>query len=961
MKIKMGTDQPYRGHLGRTAQTSVLISSTEGPVFPASVYTCVNVTQTPELQQALLDGTLNHVPCPFSDHTYKLAMPVVYHDEERSLFVLILPEELRHEEFKHRSALLDALAKEREILPAYVRAFHTVFSPQAIENLESPRESEVPESAQPHEDQDEALQNANQAARDLLEQERIQLEQQQQQLAQEQQQLEDARKELESARQQLEDARKELESSQQHFSTTNQTLEADRAALQELRAQFENEQLDLQRVREELEEQRRVLLVESLNLEQARLNALENSPAVPDERTQVVTDDQFIEVFGESADDASPNNVAYAFDEDEGKEIIEIDADSEGYEIEEILEPAGAPYDSAANAEATQIIESPLNSTSLSILEFPLDTLPESFENAFSSDADSDNNLDYGLILYQDYTLAGWRLLEEEIQPYVTALHEQSLRFFFQYREINNLPLLSLMLARVDANEQALESIALPIPLLGDSATDTKSQQILTQLANDERLRIALYNAAGEPHIAFDIIAPIAANIAWARSRASQLLAENPADPAAFQEITKTYLADDFERLGTMRHTFEKGSFAHAMRPSQAKLAAGVVGYWSLDDVFDYLIGIRSFPLRDFRAIQRRAIEQSIEWGIYINQPLQQLAISEGFAPDLRTLTERIIANFAEVSVGIRANDLDPIQHWENWDILLELAADVDIVPDPSVIELAEISLKRAQEYQDMLDAGNSLQGDYEEADEILEEDEDHLLAGDEFQEMLDAVHFDDLVVARHSEQTGITYFLPESALIDSFDDMASMSQEDLELLLEDGSGRLEASQMLIERFGKDALPAVLAAVENMNATEVAALARFTESRADDLIPDLIAGLDTCGPSTLYITARALVARRTNNPQVNEAIPTLLAATLDPARAANQQALLQTIAQFGDQLVAPLMRAIKQNVGDKALIALLSLLENERPGTIAEFARDRSKPLRDAAASARNRMESIQN
>lgn len=933
MKTKLGHDQPYRGHLGRTAQTSVLISSAQGTVFPASVYTCVNITQTPELREALLNETLNHVQCPFSDHVYKLAIPIIYHDEDRFLFVLVLPDELRHEEFKHRSALLEALSKEREILPAYVHAFQTVFNAASLEHLETPEIFDTPQPVQPP--------LVDESARLQLEQEQLRLEKEQQQLEHEKIAIQSAQRELENARIQLQNAQNELENARLNFNATSQSLDADRAALNEMRAQLDREHYDLQLVRDELNEQRRVLFVDSLNLEQARLSALAQNSSEPDEHTQVVTDDQFVEVMG-----YLPGEHVAADDDDLdfGKEIVEIDADSEVYEIEEIFDSAS----DNGSVEATRIIESPLNAASLSFHNVALDHVPN-FENAFSSD----NNLDYGITLHDNRLLAGWLLLEEQIEPYRNALDEKSLRFYFQYRELNDYPLIALMLACVDTNEQALETIAMPI-----DCTDSAGQKFLTQLANDENLRIALYNSGGEARLVFDIRAPIASNIAWARERAEQLLQQKPAAANAFNKTVDTFLADDFQRLGTMRHTFEKDSFSHAARPSQAKLAAGVVGYWSLDDVFDYLIGVRSFPLRDFRAIQLRAIDQAVEWGIFINDSLQKLAISEAIAPDLRTLTELIIANFAEVCVGIRTNDLDPIQQWENWDSLLGLAADVAISLDPSVLELAEISLKRAQEYQDMLEVGNSLNESYDDFDD--ENDEDQILAGDEFQEMLDAVHFDDLVVARHSEQTGITYFLPESALIDSFDDMANMSQIDLEIMLEDGSGRLEAAQMLIERFGKTALPAVLTAADTMNATEVAALSRFAESRAEELVPELITALNACGPSALYIASRALVAQR-EAPGVNDAIPTLLNALVDPDREANQPQLVQTLAQFGDSLVQPLIRAIKQNAGDKSLIALLGHLEQERPGTLAEFARDRSKPLRDAAASARTRLETLQN
>ena len=136
-------EQVYKGRLGRTSKTSVLISSHAGPVFPASVYTGVNVSEDPELREKLFDGELNRVPSPFSDRTYDLAIPVRYHDEGLRLFVLVIPEALRHEEFKHRSELLNEMAREREVLPDYVKNFRTVFDAEALAALEQRRDKLV--------------------------------------------------------------------------------------------------------------------------------------------------------------------------------------------------------------------------------------------------------------------------------------------------------------------------------------------------------------------------------------------------------------------------------------------------------------------------------------------------------------------------------------------------------------------------------------------------------------------------------------------------------------------------------------------------------------------------------------------------------------------------------------------------------------------------------------------------
>ena len=206
----------------------------------------------------------------------------------------------------------------------------------------------------------------------------------------------------------------------------------------------------------------------------------------------------------------------------------------------------------------------------------------------------------------------------------------------------------------------------------------------------------------------------------------------------------------------------------------------------------------------------------------------------------------------------------------------------------------------------------------------------------------------DDLVVARRSEATGVTYFLPDDAVLGQFEDMASMSRDDLLLLLEDANGRLEAAQMLIERFGAPVVSEVLAASETMHASEVAALAKFLESRADGLEGELVRCVEGGGPSTTYIASHALVNIRSTS-----AIPVLLEAMRDSGRQGNRQALANTLSGYGDKLLPPLTRIIKRDGHDEAILELLGALERHQEGTLGKLARDRNRKVREAAKQAK--------
>ncbi|MFW6053585.1 MAG: hypothetical protein ACOC9J_02115, partial [Persicimonas sp.] len=265
----------------------------------------------------------------------------------------------------------------------------------------------------------------------------------------------------------------------------------------------------------------------------------------------------------------------------------------------------------------------------------------------------------------------------------------------------------------------------------------------------------------------------------------------------------------------------------------------------------------------------------------------------------------------------------------------------------PEVLELAEASLKRAQDFQETgpLDAPVS-PPEPAPADPVSDVAADDAASDDAVSR--DAYDVDQLVVARRSESTGVTYFLPDDAVLDTFDDLASMSREDLELLLDDAKGRLEAAQMLVERFGAEGMRLTLEGAENMTTTEVAALARFLETKAEGLEAQLVRCVESAGPSATYVAARALASIRSTS-----AIPTLLEAYRDEDRGGNRRNLARTLAVYGNKLLPGLKRVIKKEGHDDALVMLLVELERQHDGVLAELAKDRSKSVRRAAEAAR--------
>jgi hypothetical protein len=839
MDAKLDGGGVFSGLLGATTRRRVLVTSDSGDSFSTQVYRSINVADDADLFERLAAGDLHEVDDPALDKTYRLAVPVACHDPKRRVFALYVPPELRWDEVRLRKQLLDELTEETATVPSYVRNFHVVLDPSDLYELpegiaEEPADDVAGDDEVTRIQADEVTRVQAEPAQDLAASKKLARQ----------------RKEIEEEREKLRVEKKQLEDVRERF-------DRERDQMDEVQSQLQRERTELEQLKEALELERQQLQAAQLNAEQRVLAGDSSTADEPEEHTQVVTDDQFVEI-SEVADQHAISEVLIAQSSSLPKRMSELV--------------------SSTRQRAVKIIDDEI----VAVAQVPKQRIDKLFED--------------------DPT------------------------FFIQLHDIDGYPVVALLLARLDDNRQPLESYAWPLNPLGDG-----DRLILQRLASRAAVQVGFYGPTGGRLRGLDIETPLSANVEWILRRANEM---SEGLSSTWEDAVSKFDNPDVERLGTMRHNFTRESFADAVTPSQVKLAAGIVGYWSKPDTFEYLVANRSFPLSHFREIQDRVITRAADAGIFLNAPLRERALEIGIAANDKALGELLIANFAESAISIRENDLDPTEQWENWDALLGLGEELGIPADPEVVELAEVSLRRARE-ADELEAQHSLGGP------TIEEPRE--------EEIEDGT----LIVAKRSESTGITYFLPGDAVLDTFDDLASMSRGDLELLLNDANGRLEAAQMLIERFDSSATAKVMSATENMNAPEVAALAKFLESKAGALEGELVRAVESGGPSAVYVSARALATVKSTT-----ALPALLEAIQDTDRSGDMKQLADAIADYGDKLVPALKRAIKRDGPGEALVTLLSALEDRAEGTLSQFSKDRSKNLREAAKLARQDRES---
>lgn len=183
---------------------------------------------------------------------------------------------------------------------------------------------------------------------------------------------------------------------------------------------------------------------------------------------------------------------------------------------------------------------------------------------------------------------------------------------------------------------------------------------------------------------------PLELNVAAARA----VLSAQQSDRAAAIDAV---LAADYERVGRLRHNFQADSFTVLNSASEARLAVGILGYWSSPERRDYLLRIKSFPAGWFEAITRRVLEGAVHYGLAMEPPMRQRSFELKLAANSASLLRRLLANFAEVNLNLRPSGLDAFDIWDNWEALLAHAEELDLQVEEEIEELAVRAMERAR------------------------------------------------------------------------------------------------------------------------------------------------------------------------------------------------------------------------------------------------------------------------
>ena len=217
-------------------------------------------------------------------------------------------------------------------------------------------------------------------------------------------------------------------------------------------------------------------------------------------------------------------------------------------------------------------------------------------------------------------------------------------------------------------------------------------QPVLDALLRDFVVDVIFHLPDGAFHGRRTFNEPLAANL---RTGIDIWRAGRNTDRAAARRL---FEAPEYDRVGRLKHNFHGESFQEIRSAAEARLALGILSYWSAPERRDYLLRIKSFPETLLEVLNRRVLQGALDYGLCMEPHLRQRTLDLKLVESSPALVKMALANFAEVCLNLKPNDLDPLDTWDNWESLLALADELDVHVDEEIEELASLAMERARE-----------------------------------------------------------------------------------------------------------------------------------------------------------------------------------------------------------------------------------------------------------------------
>jgi CpXC protein len=254
----------------------------------------------------------------------------------------------------------------------------------------------------------------------------------------------------------------------------------------------------------------------------------------------------------------------------------------------------------------------------------------------------------------------------------------------------DNGPILTLVAVAAEDSGKGAADRAL-YWLFNPSAGDDRA--LLDALAEEFVLHLDLYDEESRPVTSWEVQAPLSEN---ARHLLERIDAMDDAVTWSYDKAVADYEELGDARLGRKQHNFSSDSFRELPSPAAARLALGIVAYWSEEENEAFLLQVKSFPLTYWKRIRERVVRRAMEFGLHLSPALTAFALEQKLASNRHDLLRSCVSSFSDVSMRIKPSDLDPAQELENWKLLLADCVEEGVRVDLEVEELAAAAAKRA-------------------------------------------------------------------------------------------------------------------------------------------------------------------------------------------------------------------------------------------------------------------------
>jgi len=263
---------------------------------------------------------------------------------------------------------------------------------------------------------------------------------------------------------------------------------------------------------------------------------------------------------------------------------------------------------------------------------------------------------------------------------------------FFQLHRIENFPLIVLLLV---AESPAGGDEVLYWLFNLDNRVDVS---FVEQLAERFEINLHLFDEKYQRHRSLVYSPPLSHNVEYVLEEARKWFEQIDPKRRNFFIAASKFDETAYDVLGRKKPGLEGEAFKELPSPSLTKLALDILTYWSSRENYEYLIFIKSFPVDSFKSILKDVLERAIYFGLAMTEKMKRMAVELGLAGSKEELVKCLVANYAEVLIGMRENDLDPATLWENWQQLADDAEELGVEIDRELSELAQVARERLDE-----------------------------------------------------------------------------------------------------------------------------------------------------------------------------------------------------------------------------------------------------------------------